>query len=126
MAEMITQMEVAMARGESSLSPIPPITDPMGAGWRQPKRAAIEIDEVHALMSRSTFDALAEYSASNPSGVYPGKMWRRHDGAFDRRFIESGGKPVWILCWFGFSERGPDFCSNNSRLIILSDGDLPA
>lgn len=59
---------------------IPPITDPMGRNWGQPDSSLITLDKTHALMSMATFNRLAEYSASNPSGVYVGKMWKRHDG----------------------------------------------
>lgn len=40
-------------------------------------------DDTHALMRTSTFRALPEYSCSVPTGVYPGKTWRRHDEAGD-------------------------------------------
>lgn len=100
-------------------SPIPLITDPLGRSWQQPARHLIEIDATHALMDQATFDGLAEYSASNPSGVYPGKMWKRHDGAFDYDFLRKGGKPVWMLCWYGESKIGPGYCSNNYRTILL-------
>jgi len=106
--------------------PIPPITDPMGTSWCQPARAYITIDDKYALMSKLTFECLAEYSCSQPSGVYPGKMWKRHDGAHDRNFIASGGKPEWWLCWFDFSERGPEWCTTQHRIILLSDSDINA
>ncbi len=108
------------------MNTIPPITEPLGRYWEQPDLSAILIDDEFALMSRKTFDALSEYSASRPSGVYPGKMWKRHDGAFDRNFLAHGGKPEWLLCWYGESEIGPGYCSNHGRKIILLDGDLPA
>lgn len=104
---------------------IPPITDPMGSGWYQPDRWLIEIDKTHALMPRRVFDGLHEYSGTKPTGVYPGKMWKRHDGVFDRAFIANGGKPEWLLCWYGESEIGPGYCSNHYRKIVLSDGELP-
>lgn len=103
---------------------IPPMTHPLGSHWKQPRTSEILLDDTHALMSRRTFDDLSEYSASNPSGVYEGKMWKREDGAFDREFLARGGKPEWLLCWYGESEK-PDHVSNNSRKIILLDGDLP-
>lgn len=49
-------------------------------------------------LSMTQARALLEYSASNPSGVTVGKMWRRHNGAFDHRFIAAGGKPRWVIC----------------------------
>lgn len=119
---------------------IPPITDPLGAHWDQPDRASILIDATHALMTVATFKALHEYSCSNPSGVYEGKMWRRHDGVFDpiiplhiRQSHEwgkpemfpdyTGPRPVWLLCWFGPDRNGDKgFVSNNYRKILLVDG----
>jgi hypothetical protein len=103
---------------------IPPMTHPYGAYWDQPPTSEIILDDTHALMTRRTFEQLPEYSASKPTGVYEGKMWRRHDGAFDQEFRARGGKPIWLLCWYGIDEN-PDFVSNNSRKIILVDGDLP-
>lgn len=108
------------------MTTIPPMTDPLGRHWDQPDRAQITIDADYALMSRETFDALPEYSASKPTGCYPGKMWKRHDGAHDYAFIARGGKPEWLLCWYGESEKGPGWCSNNWRKIILADGKVPA
>lgn len=86
---------------------IPEITCPLGRYWRQPPRDAILVDDKHALMTRTTFDELPEYSASTPSGVYPGKMWRR----------EYQGR--WYLRWFGSVPDQPELCSNNQREIIL-------
>lgn len=34
-------------------------------------------DDTHAMMSQADFDALPEYSCSNPSGVFFGKRWKR-------------------------------------------------
>jgi hypothetical protein len=108
----------------SAVEIIPQITDPLGASWDQPERKDILVDQTHAVMTLTTFLSLSEYSCSNPSGIYPGKMWKRHDGAFDREFIARGGKPKWLLCWFGESKKGPEFCSNNYREILLADCDI--
>jgi hypothetical protein len=94
------------------MSPIPKITNPMGRNWRQPPREAIEIDETHALMSKSTLEQLGNYSASMPSGVYPGKMWRRAKDYHD----ESKG---WWLLWFGESDI-PGYVSNHCREILIA------
>lgn len=100
---------------------IPSMTDPLSQYWEQPPLSAIEIDDEFARMSTATFESLHEYSASKPSGAYEGKMWRRHDGSFDREFLRKGGKPVWLLCWYGVSTIGPGYVSNNSRKIVLTD-----
>jgi hypothetical protein len=122
--ELQTAVEVALCKLESR-EPIPRMTHPLSTAWGQPDRSEIEVDGTHALMSRTAFCALKEYSASQPTGVYEGKMWRRHDGSFDREFIVRGGKPTWMLCWYGPSEKGPEFCKTNMRIILLSDGELP-
>lgn len=121
---MKTAVELAMERAES-FEPIPLMTHPLGRSWDQPSREEILLDETHALMSRATFDQLAEYSGTNPTGAYEGKMWKRHDGLFDFRFLARGGRPVWLLCWYGRSDK-PGFVSNNSRKILLADGALPS
>ncbi len=60
-----------------------------------------------AIMDRSTLQRLHDYSASIPTGVYEGKMWRRADGP-----------DKWLLCWYGPSE-DPDMVSINTRPIRL-------
>jgi hypothetical protein len=44
--------------------------------------------------------AVPEYSASNPTGVTPGKRWRRENGAFDHEFKAAGGRPRWMICTY--------------------------
>jgi hypothetical protein len=85
---------------------IPPITDSLGSHWNQPKTNRILLDDKNALMDLETFKQLAEYSLSNPSGVYVGKMWKRHCNG------------QWWLCWYGES-LNPGFCSNNYREILV-------
>jgi len=105
--------------------PIPPMTDPLGAHWLQPKREEIEIDATHAVMKRSAFVKLSEYSSSVPSGVYPGKMWKRFSDrpvcTIDDKVIEKG----WILCWYGpLYPEGHEWygsASNEYRAILLVD-----
>lgn len=111
-----TAREAALARAERIFSPIPPITHPLGRSWNQPNRARIEIDDKFALMSQRTFDELADYSCSRPSGVYEGKMWKRHDGIYDPDCDPADH--VWLLCWYGFSEK-PGMVSNNHREIVI-------
>lgn len=56
-------------------------------GWRQPKglRDRVGIYWNHATISERDWRQLANYETSVPSGVYPGKAWRRGH----------------LLCWFG-------------------------
>ncbi len=90
---------------------IPPMTHELSRAWNQPDTSQILIDDTHAAMSEKTFFQLKEYSTSQPSGVYEGKMWRRH-----QRY--ENAPPEWLLCWFGFSDK-PNCCSNNYRIILL-------
>lgn len=85
---------------------IPPMTHPLSRHWIQPSVHNIEIDETHALMGEVSFKELKDYSASLPSGVYEGKMWK------------SKYRGSWYLVWYGFAEG--DFCSNNFREILLA------
>ncbi len=86
--------------------PIPPMTDPLSKYWDQPSRSDILVDKDHAAMSKDTLFGLYEYSASQPTGVYEGKMWRRK------------GDDTWWLCWYGHDD-APGFVSNNYREILV-------
>ncbi len=90
---------------------IPPIVDEMGRNWDQPRVDDIALDDRYALMSKYSFNQLAEYSWSTPTGVYPGKMWKAYD--------PNCGE--WYLCWFGIVPENLKVCSNNSRAIIVVD-----
>jgi hypothetical protein len=96
---------------------VPPMTHPYGRHWPQPALSEIVIDDKTARMSKAAFDELLEYSATNPSGAYEGKMWRRH--------VARGGVPTWQLCWFGYSTQGKGWVANLCRTIVLTDGELP-
>lgn len=89
------------------MNAIPPMTDPLGRYWKQPSdiREA-PIDDTHVLLRPDQFDELHEYSTSIPTGVYPGKCWKRH---------ERGG---WMLAWYGEAPGQPDQCSINWRAIL--------
>jgi hypothetical protein len=95
------------------MNTIPPITDPMGKSWRQPKdiRQA-PMDGKFVLLTRQQWDALPEYSTSMPSGVYPGKCWKRIERL---RMREGWIKTTEYLCWYG-EHPDPTKCSNNYRL----------
>jgi len=49
---------------------------------------------------------LPEYSATNPTGVTPGKRWRRHNGVFDRTAMSRGVIPRWVIC--EYQEAAPE------------------
>lgn len=103
---------------------IPPMMHPSSKYWEQPALSEIKIDAQRAYMSRATFDELAEYSTSVPSGVYEGKMWK----ARILLLLPSNElTPVlrWHLRWYGYSKSGTGYVSNHQRVIELTDGDLP-
>ncbi len=87
---------------------IPPITDPLGNHWHQPDRTEIKIEDDTATMSQHTFDGLPEYSTTQPTGAYEGKMWKSHV------------RGVWYLRWFGPAE-DPDMVSTNTRHIQIEE-----
>lgn len=90
---------------------IPPISDPLGKSWQQPHRRFIELDATHALMSEQTFKGLPEYSMSDPSGVYEGRMWKSY----------SQFTGEWYLRWYQVVEQ-PSYhkgCCIHSREILI-------
>lgn len=68
---------------------IPPITDPLGKYWKQPKPEDMLMFSGHVIMSDRAVNKLAEYSHSIPTGTYAGKMWKRK--------VRGG----FALCWYG-------------------------
>lgn len=66
---------------------IPAMTDPLGKHWRQPAglRDRVGLFETHATILEADWQALPRYESSYPSGVYPGKVWRREH----------------YVCWYG-------------------------
>lgn len=97
---------------------IPPMIHPLSKGWHQPKTSLIKIDNEYASMPQSTFKALLEYSSSQPSGVYEGKMWKSHRILYKGVNGHKTRINHWRLHWFGYSVN-INMCSNNSREIII-------
>ncbi len=118
----LAQLDAIQGRGGC---PVPPITDPLGKSWDQPDPVGWKFTSTHVWMTRADFEKLKDYSATNPSGVYAGKMWRRHDGAFDPEWRAKGGKPEWILRWWGLCD-DPGHVSNEGRTILLLDANIDA
>jgi hypothetical protein len=90
-----------------TLQSIPPMTDPLSRHWQQPARERVLVDDTHALISAADFEKLLEYTASIPSGKYPGKMWRRREG------------DVWLLCWYSECD-DPQLLAINSRKVLVA------
>lgn len=65
---------------------------------------------------------LKDYSATVPSGVYEGKMWKRNDGLYANsdasHFVTPKQPTKWLLCWYGPSTN-PDNCVIDYREILI-------
>ena len=71
---------------------IPPIVNPLGRYWDQPDRENITIDEKSAIMSQADFEKLHDYSTSDPTGCYEGKMWKSY----------ATTNHTWYLSWYDY------------------------
>lgn len=100
---------------------IPTMTHPLSSAWDQPGAHELAVYDDIAIMDHSTLARLHNYSASIPTGVYEGKMWRC---ATDSGGSQRNYRGDWELCWYGPSD-DPDKCSINRRPIRLIR-DLPA
>lgn len=130
-------MTTIIIPGEHLLVPalniIPEIEGNLGRSWNQPKRNHISIeikdtsneigtslsvppkyDLIHAYMSQAHMQQLSNYSRSQPTGVYPGKMWRG-------QYTDLAGLERWYLCWYDEVKGRPDMCCTKSVPILLTD-----
>ena len=94
-------------------NPIPEMTHPLSKSWTQPAISEIKINGEYAVMSQKTLDKIPDYSLSQPSGVYEGKMWKSNKHQFYKE-----AEDIWYLHWFGVSDK-PNCCSHNLRKIII-------
>lgn len=86
---------------------IPEVTHPLGRHWEQPRDIRdAPMDDKHVLLTEYQFRQLHNYSATVPTGVYPGKCWRRQE------------KRGWLLVWYGI-DRDPDRCTIEHREILV-------
>jgi hypothetical protein len=100
------------AKPMNGVDVIPEMTDPLGKHWAQPDRQMIFIRDGKAHMCAEDFRTLKQYDTSFPSGVYPGKMWKR---------INSG---VAYLCWYG-EENADRQCPINHLVIEVAQQKQP-
>lgn len=86
------------------------MTDTLGKYWGQPKdiREA-PMDDTHVILTKRQYNELAGYNRTNPSGVYPGKCWRRSNRLGN------------FLVWYDVCD-DPTLCSINTRQILLMEG----
>lgn len=86
---------------------IPNMTHPLSSKWHQPDTKNIIIDDIHALMDEESFKKLHDYSHSQPTGVYEGKMWKSY---FNNK---------WYLRWYD-EHKESNLCSNRYREILIA------
>lgn len=70
---------------------IPPMTHPYGAHWVQPNPKNIVLDNDYAVMSKKDFDLLPDYTCSQPTGKYNGKM--------RKGLLHTPKNDRWYLAW---------------------------
>lgn len=103
---------------------VPPMVHKLSSAWNQPNPKNFLFDEKDVMMTLDEFEALADYSFSQPSGVYEGKMWKAkvwfRNNPGDNKVIG-----YWHLKWFDFCPDDMDKCSTQSRRIVLVTGKLP-
>lgn len=87
---------------------IPDMVDRLGFYWKQPNREDVLTDDTYAVMSENDFKCLPDYSYSQPSGVYNGKMWKHknRDG-------------TWSLHWYTPSLE-VNMCKTEIREILVA------
>ncbi len=73
-------------------------------------------------LSKKLFDSLPEYSCTNPTGVYPGKVWKRnlHASFWDwegMKTTHAGEPPLWVLCEYVRSK--PGHCRVECRVPVV-------
>lgn len=86
---------------------LPPMTDPLGRYWKQPRPHEIVLDNTHALVSADAFRRLSEYSSTVPTGVYVGKAWRSYYAG------------AWFLRWYDAHPTDADLCSIETRELLV-------
>ena len=93
--------------------PIPPITNPLGASWKQPDPASWLFDDTHVVIPERDLRQLDSYDLTMPSGVYNGKMLQRQE------LPEHGGRH--LLVWYG-PHAEPGKCGVYFREILVVGG----
>jgi len=111
-------MSVETLKKEIPCNVIPPMTSDLGKYWDQPDTESILIDDTHALMASEALQQLKDYSHSQPTGAYHGKMWKRK---YERASEDKGYESGWILCWFGESVNEGYLTNNYREIILLAD-----
>ncbi len=98
---------------------IPEMTHPLSKGWDQPSTKLIEFTKDSAVMSKRTLDSLLEYSNTNPSGVYAGKMWKLAQLIRLKNSLRVRRR--WYLCWYEDSKE-PGYCTTVRVRVRIKRG----
>lgn len=87
---------------------IPPVEEKY-YHWDNPRREDIlAIDKDYVIMTRGAFAKLPDYTASEPTLKYNGKMWRMNTK-----------KDGWLFCWCNNSDG--QFIDINYRKVLFLD-----
>lgn len=89
---------------------IPPIVCELGQSWAidyQPSPKNVLVDDKYAVMYKGGFDKLLDYSHSQPTALYNGKMWK---GKYS-------GK--WYLFFCSDEDEKTNSISVNNREILI-------
>lgn len=92
-----------------------PMTHLLSQHWEQPGLGDFTVDSEYAYMDLDDFWKLPDYSTSEPSGVYEGKMWR------SSVYIDDDKERTWILRWFGLSDKPDTVILDWRRIVIFYD-----
>jgi len=91
------------------MNPVPPLDFeryPLARHWDQPDPTNFLWIGDSVLLTLREMCLLRSYDSTFPSGVYPGKCWKRNDRKLGP-----------VLVWFGHGEE-PGSCSINYRKIL--------
>ena len=107
---------VAWIKAYLARHPIPPVEDGHEAHARdhQPSRAYVIVDGPYAMVDEYWFKRLPEYSASIPTGVWFGKMWKARWGDPDGMGKYGG----WYLRWYG-PHKNPKLAAIEQRHLVV-------
>ena len=94
-----------------SMNIIPPMTDAHGKYWVQPDPRGFVLDDDYVLMDKLDFDLLPDYTNSEPTGKYNGKMWKG-------RFQTLKGEK-WFLMWCHDENKLSNQIYKSSREILV-------
>jgi hypothetical protein len=102
-------------KGDSLIPLMNATTDPMSKNWNQTSPSLFFVGREYIFITKAVFDQMPEYSCSDPTGVYPGKMWVSCPEMYNHMYPT----PLrgWFLCWFIEAPYNPAKCIRISRPV---------